>query len=146
MAYNVPVTATEPGARIEVNGEYIGDAPLQLKIFGDTDGTFHDFGSYTYVVRALPQGTNQYPQAAVFATGRMFTHEDRIPKELNFDMNRQQPVAPPYAYPGAPPPYYYPYPYYYPPPYYYGYYYYGGPYYYHGGGGIHVHQGSHNHH
>ena len=48
MAYNVPVEASEPGVRIEANGEFVGTTPLTLKIFGDPDGTFHDFGSYEY--------------------------------------------------------------------------------------------------
>src|SRR5512146_1474939 len=66
MAYEVAVDASPPGARIEVNGEYLGDTPLRLKIFGDPDGTFHDFGSYYYVVRALPISTNQFVQVRFF--------------------------------------------------------------------------------
>ena len=54
MAYDVTVETSPPGARIEANGQVIGNAPLHLKIFGDPDGTFHDFGSYYYIVRALP--------------------------------------------------------------------------------------------
>src|SRR2546426_12028865 len=73
MAYDVLVEASEPGARIEANGENIGNAPVHLKIFGDTDGTFHDFGSYFYIVRAFPLTTNQYVQTRVFRTGRGFT-------------------------------------------------------------------------
>src|SRR5712671_5328964 len=60
MAYDVLVEANEPGVRIEANGEYIGNTPVHLKIFGDPDGTFHDFGSYFYIVRALPLTTNQF--------------------------------------------------------------------------------------
>src|SRR5882762_7243484 len=73
IAYDVLVESTPPGARIEANGQVIGNAPLHLKIFGDTDGTFHDFGSYYYVVRALPIATNQYLQTRVFRTGHLFT-------------------------------------------------------------------------
>ena len=129
IAYNVLIEATEPGAKIEANGQIVGDAPLQLKIFGDKDGTFHDFGSEYYVIRALPLTTNQYPQMAMYGTGRWFGPEDRIPKQITFDMNQKPPSYPGYPYP---PPYYYYYP---PAPYYYGpsfYYYGGGPYYYHG--------------
>ena len=43
MAYYVPVESNEPGVRIEANGEFVGTTPLTLKIFGDPDGTFHDF-------------------------------------------------------------------------------------------------------
>src|SRR5438552_18120023 len=68
MAYLVQVDATEPGARIEANGQFVGNTPLTLKIFGDPDGTFHDFGSDYYIVRALPLQTNQFPQTAMFRT------------------------------------------------------------------------------
>lgn len=124
MAYVVAIEASEPGARIEANGEVIGNTPINLKIFGDTDGTFHDFGSYVYVIRALPLATNQFVQTRVFRTGRGFTPEDHIPKNIHFEMNQQSPAYPPPGEPG--------YPYYGPPPYYYGppVYYYGSPYYY----------------
>ena len=139
VAYYVTVDATQPGARIEANGQYVGNTPLTLKIFGDKDGTFHDFGSYYYVVQALPVTTNQYPQTATFRTGKNFTPEDHVPKSINFDMNQPQPqpapvATAPLAAPGAPyygPPAAYPYPY--PYPYYYGpaFRFYIGPGYYH---------------
>src|SRR5256885_6333219 len=104
MAYFVPVESSEPGVRIEANGQEVGVTPLTLKIFGDPDGTFHDFGSYEYVVQALPTKTNQYPQTAVFRTGHMFSGEDYIPKRIYFDMNRPPPAygAPGYVSPGYP--------------------------------------------
>ena|SRR5437867_84327 len=117
IAYDVLVEASEPGARIEAEDNPVGNTPVHLKIFGDTDGTFHDFGSDFYIVRALPLTTNQFPQVRMFGTGRWFGPEDRIPQRIYFDMN--QPSYPP---PG-PPAYVYPWP----PPYYY---YYGGPYFY----------------
>jgi hypothetical protein len=129
IAYDVLVEASAPGAKIEADGQIVGDAPLHLKIFGDKDGTFHDFGSDFYVVRGLPVATNQYPQVAMFGTGRWFGPEDRIPDRIYLDMSRRPPeYAPgPPAYP-YPPPYYYPGPY--PGPYYYGpsvRFYFGGP-------------------
>src|SRR5437016_9905299 len=69
MAYYVQIEATQPGARIEVNGDNVGNTPVRLKIFGDPDGTFHDFGSEYYVIRALPLTTNQFPQVRMFGTG-----------------------------------------------------------------------------
>ena len=115
IAYDVLVEASPPGARIEADGRFVGETPLHLKIFGDKDGTFHDFGSDFYVVRALPLTTNQYPQVAMFGTGRWFGPEDRIPERIYCDMNQK----PPQYIPG-PPVYPYPPPYYYPPPHYYG--------------------------
>jgi hypothetical protein len=126
MAYTVSVDASPPGARIEVNGEDIGPAPVRIKIFGDTDGTFHDFGADYYIVRALPVATNQFPQTRAFRTGHMLGPEDRIPDHIFFDMN-QQPA--PYASPGyyGPPPVIYGAPYYYEP----GFRFYWGPRFYH---------------
>jgi hypothetical protein len=149
MAYDVLIEATEPGAKVEANGQIVGQTPLHLKIFGDPDRTFHDFGSDYYVIRALPLATNQYSQILMFGTGRWFGPEDRIPERLSFDMNRRPPEPPPgmmmypYGYPYAYPAYPYSYgpsPFYYGPSFYYG----GGHYYHHyghhhGGGGIHVH-------
>lgn len=115
MAYDVLVEASPPGARIEANGQDVGVTPVHIKIFGDPDGTFHDFGSYFYVVRAYPITTNQFPQVRLFRTGHLLTPEDRIPSRIYFDMNQPSQSYPPDAYPGGPAPYYappyYPYPY-----------------------------------
>ena len=118
MAYDVIVEASEPGAQIEANGALVGRTPVHVKIFGDTDGTFHDFGSYQYVIRALPVTTNQFVQVRAFGTGRGFSHEDLIPPHIYFDMSQRPPayvptMPPEYVYPHYPPPVYY-----YGPPYY----------------------------
>lgn len=133
MAYDVLVEASPPGARIEVNGQDMGEAPLHIKIFGDPDGTFHDFGSYYYVVRALPASTNQFVQTKVYRTGHLMTPEDHIPARIYFDMSR--PVPPPAYYPDYGPP---PYPYY-GAPYYYGPGYYGPSFRFYVGPGYHRH-------
>jgi hypothetical protein len=116
MAYTILIEATEPGARIEANGEYMGDTPLNLKVFGDPDGTFHDFGSLYFSIRALPVASNHFAQARFFRTGHGLTPEDRIPQRIFFDMTQKSP-----EYPLAGPPMYYEPPIYYgPPPYFYG--------------------------
>ena len=89
IAYLVEVETSKPGVRIEANEEYIGKAPLTLKIFGDKDGTFHNFGSSEYAIRAMPVSTNQNIQTKVFRTGGWFSQEDRIPKKIYFDMNQK---------------------------------------------------------
>jgi hypothetical protein len=131
MAYLVKIDASEPGVRIEANGQSVGTTPLTLKIFGDPDGTFHDFGSDFYIIQAFPNATNQFVQTATYRTGRLFSPEDHIPREIHFDMNRPPPANPPegqgYYGPPAAYPYPYPYPYYAP---YYGPRFYFGPHYY----------------
>ena len=87
IAYLVQIETSEPGARIEADGDYVWDSPMTLKIFGDRDGTFHNFGSYEYVISAYPVRQGQYVQTKVFKTGGWFTSEDRIPKRLYFDLD-----------------------------------------------------------
>jgi hypothetical protein len=111
VPYDVLIETSPPEARIEANGQVVGTAPLHLKIFGDKDGTFHDFGSYYYIIRALPVVTNQYVQTRVYRTGRLFTPEDHIPQRIYFDMNQPGPYpvgVPVYGYPYPPPAYYAP--------------------------------------
>jgi hypothetical protein len=85
IAYNVPVESSEPGARIEVNGESVGVTPMTLKIFGDTDGTFHNFGSYEFIVRAYPPGAGRPSASKVYKTGALMAAEDKIPAKIYFD-------------------------------------------------------------
>jgi hypothetical protein len=132
IAYDVLVESSPPGVRIAANGEDVGVTPLTLRIFGDKDGTFHDFGAYEYVVQAYPADTNQYLQTRVFQTGRMFTPQDTIPRQIFFEMH--QPPAR-YVVPAYPPAYYAP------PPHYYYY----GPRYYHSPG-IHIRPHFHHRH
>ncbi|MGI8965012.1 MAG: hypothetical protein ACR2H1_02870 [Limisphaerales bacterium] len=108
MAYNVLIETSSPAAKIEANGELLGEAPLHLKIFGDPDGTFHDFGSPYYEVRALPVATNQFLQTRLFRTGQMLSGEDRIPQRIYFDMSQPPPSYLPAPFYGYPPVYGYP--------------------------------------
>jgi hypothetical protein len=85
IAYLVEVESSEPGAQVEANNDYIGKTPCTLKIFGDKDGTFHNFGSYHYTVKAYPVRPGEQPRTKDFRTGGWFTPEDRIPKKIFFD-------------------------------------------------------------
>jgi len=90
IAFLVEVESSEPGARVEANNEYIGKTPLTLKVFGDKDGTFHNFGSYHYTVKAYPVRPGQEAQTKDFRTGGWFTAEDKIPKKMYFDFGPVQ--------------------------------------------------------
>ena len=89
ISYLVQIESSEPGARVEANDNYVGKTPLTLKIFGDRDGTFHNFGSQDYVIQVFPITTNQFLQRKVFRTGGWFSQEDRIPERLYFDLNQK---------------------------------------------------------
>jgi hypothetical protein len=95
IAYLVEIESSEPGARVEANNDVVGKTPMTLKIFGDKDGTFHNFGSYDYRITVFPTGAGQQPQTKVFRTGGWFTPEDKIPTKLFFDFG---------SAPGTPPP------------------------------------------
>jgi len=95
IAYQVPVDASEPGARIEVNGESLGVTPMTLKIFGDRDGTFHNFGSYEFLVRAYPPGAARPAQTKIFHTGVLMGSEDKIPRKIYFDFGPKPSTSPP---------------------------------------------------
>jgi len=133
MAYDVLVETSPAGARIEANGEIVGQSPVHVKIFGDPDGTFHDFGSEYFEIRALPEGKDQYVQTRLFQTGHMLSPQDRIPKRIYFNMSQPPPKYVP-VYVTPPPTYYDPF-------YYYGpsIRFYGGPRYYRPGGHYHHH-------
>ena len=88
IAHYLRVESSIPGVDIETNRVPAGKTPLTLKIFGDVTGTFHDFGSPEYVVRALPQTTNQFLQTRVFRTGKSSNPGDVIPGLLFFDMSQ----------------------------------------------------------
>jgi hypothetical protein len=114
MAYYIHVETSEPGVRVECNGEYMGNSPIKIKVFGDPDGTFHDFGSPYFIIRALPNGTNQYVQTRVFRTGHGWGPEDHIPDRVFMDMHHVPPPqpGPPVVYGPSPvyvvpPPFYY---------------------------------------
>jgi hypothetical protein len=87
IAYQVQVESNEPGVRIEADNDYVGVTPLTLTVFGDKDGTFHNFGSPHYVIRALPVKPGQRLQTKIFRTGGWFAAEDSIPRRVFFDMS-----------------------------------------------------------
>lgn len=89
IAYYVQIESNETGARVEANGDYIGDTPTSLKIFGDDDGTFHNFGSSDYIIQVIPRNTNHFTQTRLFRTGGWFSQEDHIPKRLYFDTTKK---------------------------------------------------------
>ena len=86
IAYEVQIQSNDPGVRIEANKDYMGMTPLVLKIFGDKDGTFHNFGNPHYVIQAIPVKAGQNLQTKIFRAGGDFLGDDKIPKRIFFDM------------------------------------------------------------
>jgi PEGA domain len=77
----VQIISDPPGARIEINGNYIGDAPLSTKIRKDTE--YDRFYSST-VIRAYPKGDG-YVQTKNFSPGSL--EGLNLPDRIFFDTN-----------------------------------------------------------
>jgi hypothetical protein len=91
IAYNVPVESIPPGAKIEVNQQASGTTPTTIKIFGDRDGTFHNFGDDEFVVRGYPPDGKGFPQTRIFKTGAFGIKDDKIPSRIFFDFSADAP-------------------------------------------------------
>ena len=89
IAYYVKIESSEPGARVEVNEDQAGKTPVEVRIWGDKDGTFHNFGSSDFIIRVFPVRAGQSVQTKVFRTGGWFSQEDRVPKHLFFDLDQK---------------------------------------------------------
>ena len=76
------------GAHIEVNGEYIGDAPLVYS----WPRKYRDGSEFNdkMTIRALPSGPGQFPQRKFFDSG---WNKSAIPSRVYFDMH--SPAPPP---------------------------------------------------
>jgi len=85
-AFYVQVQASREGVSIETNNVFAGKAPFVLRLMGDKDGTFHNFGAPEYVVRAVPETTNAFIPTQAFKTGNKSSPGDRVPGLIFLDM------------------------------------------------------------
>jgi hypothetical protein len=79
--YEVEVISDPPGARIEVNDDYVGDAPLTIRMKGDRKGRVKQ----DYVVRALPTVPGHHVQTKFFWHSK-YIDSDTIPRRILFQM------------------------------------------------------------
>jgi len=86
--FYIQIQASHEGVSIETNNVFAGKAPFTLGVLGNKGGTFHNFGSLEYVVRAVPAVTNGSWPTQAFKTGDGSTPGDRIPGMIFFDMDR----------------------------------------------------------
>jgi hypothetical protein len=87
IAYHILIEASEPGTKIEVNHQMVGVVPVTVKVFGDRDGTFHNFGSDEYVIRGFPPREDFYSQTKIFKTGTFGIKDDKIPQKVFFQFS-----------------------------------------------------------
>ncbi len=88
IAYYVEVESSEAGARVEVNEDHVGSTPIKIRIWGDEDGTFHNFGTSDFIIKVIP-AREGHVQTKVFRTGGWFAQEDRVPTRLYFDLKQK---------------------------------------------------------
>lgn len=88
------ILSDPPGARIEVNGDYIGDAPVTTKL------RHHPSDKVVMgkvVIRALPRNGDEHLQEKTFQ-GPQYPfdpHRDIVPKRVFFDMRLKPSGTPP---------------------------------------------------
>ena len=72
------ITSNPPGARIEIGGKYVGDAPLHVEI----DAPLYVNGTVNknLYVEAIPDKPEQYKQT-------INLYERKVPRIISFNMN-----------------------------------------------------------
>lgn len=82
VPHKILIESDPPGARVELNQEYIGITPLEYTLLGGHNHAFSD-NATRYVFRGNPVAPGQYVQEKSFHSGE---HHDIIPKRIFFDL------------------------------------------------------------
>jgi len=84
---SVQILSQPPGARIEINGRYAGDAPTTVEIETSPHGRFWK----DTIIKAYPKDTG-YIQIKAFNGESRWSVSDQIPARISFD-TRVDPAA-----------------------------------------------------
>jgi hypothetical protein len=93
--YQIQIISEPPGARIEINSDYIGNAPIVVTVGGtpDPSGTptlsgrsIDGLFAKNTVIRAIPSMDGQFTQSKIFAI------DDQIPHRILFSMGLGPPA------------------------------------------------------
>jgi hypothetical protein len=79
-SYTVQVISSPPGAKIEVNNGYVGDAPLDIKLTG---GALNRRFTELTIIRATPSEKGQ-------TQSKIFGYSEKIPEKIYFDTDLQR--------------------------------------------------------
>jgi hypothetical protein len=85
----IEITSKPPGAKIEVNGRYVGDAPVTVDIETSSSGRFWR----DTIIKAYPADKG-YTQIRVFNGAARWTISDTVPPEIDFDTRTEPGAAP----------------------------------------------------
>ena len=80
----VQIVSQPVGAKIEINGQYVGDAPLTVDIEASNEGRFWR----DTVIRAYPKDTG-YTQVQVFNGKSHWAISDMVPPRIFFDTRNE---------------------------------------------------------
>jgi hypothetical protein len=83
----VQIVSQPTGAKIEINGQYVGDAPLTVDIEASNDGRFWR----DTIIKAYPKDTG-YTQIKAFNGKSRWAISDMVPSRVFFD-TRTEPGA-----------------------------------------------------
>ena len=82
---SVEIVSEPPGAKIEVNSDYIGTAPCTAEVPANIMGEF----TRDTTIRAFPAGDGQHVQTKHFSGGFEYGENDLVPKRILFNMTRK---------------------------------------------------------
>ena len=83
--YHVKVEVSDPGSRIEVNGEHVvtlTNTTGEIILWADANGTFRN--NHVTVVKAYPVHTNQFVQIHTFSSALQRTY---VPHAIYFNLS-----------------------------------------------------------
>ena len=90
-SFQIAIESDPQGARIEVNGDYIGTAPTTARVQGNADRSFNGAwvqgSSIEFVATPPHDQTNLYVQRKFFSPSAFFKQGDHIPERMLFDMH-----------------------------------------------------------
>lgn len=94
VPYKIRVETDPPGARIEVDQDFMGESPVTVTVMGGHNGAWSNHQRY-HIIRAVPARAGQHVQQKIFYSGweeaGYRDTKDMIPKSIFFNMN----IAPP---------------------------------------------------
>ena len=89
--FKIAIDSDPQGARIEVNGDYIGVAPITYVVKGNGDRSFNGAwvqgGNIVFTATPPHDQTNLYVQTKSFSPSAFFKQGDHIPERMLFDMH-----------------------------------------------------------
>jgi hypothetical protein len=86
--HEISVISDPPGARIEVNNDYVGVAPITVKVPQDREY----FGENT-TIKAIPTEPGDFVQTKVFLGNVSgISYGDKVPSRILFDMHLGPPT------------------------------------------------------